>query len=1027
MSHHTYRIIRCALIILLLLSCALLTAAQEQEAQLAEANRLGQEAVKLYQAGRYAEAVPLAERSLAIREKALGPEHPTVATSLSNLATMYRAKGDFGRALPLYQRALAINEKALGPEHLNVAIMLTNLANVYADLGDYVRDGALHERALAIREKAEGPEHPDVAASLHNLAGAYSSQGDYARAASLYQRSLAIREKAFGPDHPTVADSLNGLAAVYQIQGGYGRATPLLQRALAIKEKALGPEHRDVATPLIYLGKVYQAQGDYARAAPLFQRALAILEKALGPDHPTVATALNNLATLYALQNDRVRAEPLFQRALAIREKSLGPDHPSVAESLNGLASLYQDQGDLAKAATFYQRAMAIDEKAFGPEHQTVAALLNNLASLYQAQGDYGQAVLFSQRALAILEKTLGPDHPDVALSLNGLGALYEAQGDYVRAVSFNQRGSKVDEKNIGRILATGSQQQKQLYLNLMAGNTTSAVSLHVRNVPQNADAARLALTVILQRKGRALDATSEQRAALRRRAAPDDLKLLDQLTSVQSQLATLQLSNTSTLSPEARRAEIARLNGEQDRLEDAISRRSAEFRAAAQPVTLEAVRQAVPPDAALVELFVYQTFNATWKGTEPPYGAPRYVAYVLRRDDDVPHFVDLGEAAPINANAKKLRTALAPDACFAEKRKLNQDPAQCLDVEAAKQTARVLDEQTMRPVRALLGNTKHIFLSPDGALNLIPFAALVDENNKYLVESYTLTYLTSGRDLLRLQIAGVSKDPPTVLANPLYNLNNAPATQALATQTAKRDAEFRNLDFTQLLYPPLSGTAKEATALAALIPSARVWTDKQATEAALKGVSRPRILHIATHGFFFPDQPQAITNSGGRQLIQGEAQANAAALKNENPMLRSGLILAGVNQHSSGANEDGVLTAAEAAGLDLFGTKLVVLSACETGIGEVHNGDSVYGLRRALVLAGSESQVMSLWKVSDEGTQELMTEYYTRLQRGEGRTEALRQVQLEMIRGEKRKHPFYWASFIQSGAWTTLDGKEPK
>ena len=136
--------------------------------------------------------------------------------------------------------------------------------------------------------------------------------------------------------------------------------------------------------------------------------------------------------------------------------------------------------------------------------------------------------------------------------------------------------------------------------------------------------------------------------------------------------------------------------------------------------------------------------------------------------------------------------------------------------------------------------------------------------------------------------------------------------------------------------------------------------------------------------------------------------------------MLRSGLILAGVNQRSSGANEDGVLTAAEAAGLDLFGTKLVVLSACETGIGEVHNGDSVYGLRRALVLAGSESQVMSLWKVSDEGTQELMTEYYTRLQRGEGRTEALRQVQLGMILGEKRRHPFYWASFIQSGAWTS-------
>jgi CHAT domain-containing protein len=135
-------------------------------------------------------------------------------------------------------------------------------------------------------------------------------------------------------------------------------------------------------------------------------------------------------------------------------------------------------------------------------------------------------------------------------------------------------------------------------------------------------------------------------------------------------------------------------------------------------------------------------------------------------------------------------------------------------------------------------------------------------------------------------------------------------------------------------------------------------------------------------------------------------------------------LILAGVNQRRSGANEDGVLTAAEAAALDLWGTELVVLSACETGLGDVKNGDGVYGLRRALVLAGSESQVMSLWQVSDAATRDLMKGYYTRLQRGEGRTEALRQVQLGMIRDDKRKHPFYWASFIQSGAWTGLDKK---
>ena len=857
---------------------------------------------------------------------------------------------------------------------------------------------------------------------LSNQALFYFHLGDHRRAETLFQRALAIEEKTLGPENRDVATILTNLAVLYMSQGDYGRAVPFSQRALAIVEKTLGPEHPDVADPLNSLAMLYEAMGDYARAAPLLQRALAISEKTLGPEHPDVAESLNNLAFLYRKQGDYGRAVPLYQRALAIEEKTLGPEHPTVATLLVNLADVYGLQSDYGRAATLYQRALAIEQQSLGPEHPDVAATLENLAVLYDDQGDYGRAGPLYQRALAIAEKALGPNHPDVATALENLALLYEATGDYGRAVSFTQRASAIVERNTALILNTGSQQQKQLYLNTLSSLSEVTVSLHARDVPRNADAARLALTIILQRKGRALDATSDQIGALRRRAAPDDQKLLDQLIAVQSQLANLQLSSTGKLAPETRRAEIMRLSAEQERLEDAVSRRSAEFPTVARPITLDAVRQAVPADAALVELFIYKPFDAHGKNPAKWFGPSRYVAYVLRRADDVPKFVDLGDAAAIDANAAKLRSVLAPDACFSEKRRLRQDPTPCLDVDAAKREARTLDEQTMRPVRALLGNAKHIFLSPDGALNLIPFAALVDENNKYLVESYTLTYLTSGRDLLRLQVAGESKDPPTILANPLYNLNNAATTERLETQTAKRDAEFRSLDFTKLFYPPLDGTTKESAMLAAMMPNARVWTDKQATEAALKGVSRPSILHIATHGFFFTDQPQAVTSSGGRQLIQEQGQAKPPASKNENPMLRSGLILAGVNQRSSGGNEDGVLTAAEAASLDLFGTKLVVLSACETGLGDVHSGDGVYGLRRALVLAGSESQVMSLWKVSDDGTQELMTGYYTRLGRGEGRTEALRQVQLGMISSDNRKHPYYWAAFIQSGAWTALD-----
>ena len=339
--------------------------------------------------------------SLAIAEKALGPDHPDVATILHNLASLYHAQGRYADAEPLYKRSLAIMEKALGPDHPDVATSLNNLALLYHAQGRYADAEPLYKRSLAIREKALGPDHPDVATSLNNLAELYRNQGRYADAEPLYKRSLAIREKALGPDHPDVAQSLNNLALLYDAQGRYADAEPLYKRALAICEKALGPDHPDVATSLNNLAVLYRAQGRYADAEPLFKRSLAILEKALGPDHPDVAQSLNNLAALYRAQGRYADAEPLYKRSLAIREKALGPDHPDVAPSLNNLAVLYGAQGRYADAEPLYKRALAILEKALGPDHPNVATSLNNLAVLYQNQARYADALPLVQRTIS--------------------------------------------------------------------------------------------------------------------------------------------------------------------------------------------------------------------------------------------------------------------------------------------------------------------------------------------------------------------------------------------------------------------------------------------------------------------------------------------------------------------------------------------------------------------------------------------------------------------------------------------------
>jgi CHAT domain-containing protein len=324
-----------------------------------------------------------------------------------------------------------------------------------------------------------------------------------------------------------------------------------------------------------------------------------------------------------------------------------------------------------------------------------------------------------------------------------------------------------------------------------------------------------------------------------------------------------------------------------------------------------------------------------------------------------------------------------------------------------------------MQPIRVLLGETKTVFLSPDGALNLLPFGALVDENNQYLIKNYAFTYLSSGRDLLRLQAKIKSQDPGVIIGDVDFGAvdSGAAGNRSQATENNSEVLNRRSSTFVSGTFLPLPGTGMEVREINKIFPAAKVLTGKEATEGAIKRLNSPRILHVATHGFFLPNIKQDLRDARTFQSADGTVRLPVT----ENPLLRSGLALANANRLESD-KEDGVLTALETSGLNLWGIRLVVLSACETGLGDVLNGEGVFGLRRTLVTAGSESQLMTLWKVDDLATKDLMVDYYHRLVSREGRSEALRQAQLAMLSNPKRQHPFYWASFIASGDWRQLD-----
>ncbi len=856
------------------------------------------------------------------------------------------------------------------------------------------------EHALALAEQAFGPDDARTGALLNRLALLQRTRGDYSKAEQLFQRALKVNQAALGTEHPQTAYSLFGLGLVSLSRGDYAKSEPLVQNAIEIDENVLGKGHPVISGYLMTLSLLHQNRQDLERSLGELQRAMTIAEATTLPGDHLRAILTNNLGNLYLEMGDDTHAEPLLESALTMLEQELGRDHPSIATPLQNLGSIARRKKQYARALEFLWRAEAIREKTLGDRHPQTAALLINIGNVYNSQGDHTKAIEMHRRALDILEGSAGPHNSLIFTALGNISRAYAAQGDISSAIEWQRRFDSALEDNIDLNLSIGSEREKLAYLSASIQRADRTVSLHVQEAPNDPAATELAALVLLQRKGRVLDAMCGSLAALRQRMDVADAKLLDEFQETTARLAKLALSGPGKLAPSDYRKQLDESRQRREALEDEISSHSAAFRAQAQPVTLAAVRNAIPSDAALLEFAEYHPFNPTMDNEHQAYGAPRYVVYILRQDGQV-RWKDLGSSKEIDAAVTVLRQAL-------------RDP-QSTDV---RERARAADEKILRPLRGLIGDAKRLLISPSGDLNLVPFEAFVDEHGRYLVEHYAITYLTAGRDLMRMQVARGTHARPVVIADPFFgeSIASAAQTRPSVASSARLRSITSGPDLSAVYFAQLPGTAREARLIKALFPDANVLTGNQATKAALQAAKAPSILHLATHGFFLEQTSEA----GAAQATASGTPGIQFPFQIVNPLLRSGLALTGANL----SKDRGILTALEAANLDLWGTRLVTLSACETGVGEVQNSEGVYGLRRAFFLAGAESLVMSFWSVSDYMTREIMTAYYTGLKDGLGRGEALRQAQLSMLKRKDRGHPFYWASFIQSGEWANLDGR---
>jgi CHAT domain-containing protein/Tfp pilus assembly protein PilF len=801
--------------------------------------------------------------------------------------------------------------------------------------------------------------------------------------------------------------------------GLYGQAEPVFRRALAIQERTLSPDHPDLATSLNNLAGVYRAMGSYAQAEPLYRKALHIKERTLPPDHPDVAASLNNLARLQQDLGAYLEAEPLYRRALRIWETSLGPDHPDVATSLDNLAGLYQDMGSYSQAQALYEKALAVRERALGGFHPDVGTSLNNLAHLHHVTGSHARSEPLYRRSIEVWKRSLGEDHALVATGLHNLAVLCAGRGEYGEARVLFRQAQSIDEKHIGYVIGWASEEGQLDFLATKRKGLEGFLSLIAWHLPHEPGASRDGLEVWLKRKGIILESQRRFQEALISANEPEVAAAFQELARVRARLSHLVFGRFHGQGKATFRDELAMLEGRKRELETRLGDLSRTFglKRKTEEAGVEDVASAMPEGTALLEFARVNRFDFRAQDPQKRWLPARYLAFVLRagKGSSV-GLVDLGEAQRIDRSIADFKKEIARLTEMNEKR--------------IASLSRALHDLVFQPLRAQIAGSKELYVSPDGNLNLIPFEVLMGEEGRYLIEDYSFNYLAAARDIARFGEISGEPGKAVLMGDPDFDMGKEERQKVFARLATKGRGAPREGGFSSELkgvwFESLPGTREEVAAIRDLMGNrAELYSGEEALEEVLREKVSPSILHLATHGFFMRDlegigSEEAVFRGVDAVSISGFPRKGGI----ENPLLRSGVALAGANRaiaSEESRTSEGILTAEEILGLRLQGTDLVVLSACETGLGEVRTGEGVYGLRRAFLQAGAKSLVMSMWAVPDRETKELMIEFYRRATSGGmNRCQALRHAALNQMKIVKERYghanPYYWGAFVFMG-----------
>jgi CHAT domain-containing protein/Tfp pilus assembly protein PilF len=988
--------------------------------------------------GFYSDAEPYYLNACNIFSKTGSFDNVEYPMALASLGIYYTGNGEYNRAKECLVLSLEILYKYHYESDLDLAYVLISMGNLQMKIGDYANARLTYESVCDIYFRIDRTDSYNYLSAKMNLASISLLTGDYVSAQDAFKEVLKVYELHFMDQHQDYATALNNYGLVHFRLGKYVEAERIYLKSIMIREKYLDAKHPDIAMSCMNLGALYLSIRNFSKAFDFSVRARGIMEASIGNNHPDYATNSNNIGLICMRIGDFKKAEKYFLESLHIRENSLNVNHADLAQSQANLASLYIARGDFEKAEKFCKKSIDIQSVSIGAEHPDLAMNLSNLGLIYLSSGRFDEAKHALLSSIELRRSVLGRSHPDYIAGLINLGIAHYFLGEYHESESSLREALQIlsdskfsdssllayctfnlirlgfvmgsdkrileyasvfkranisdlsNNKNLNSKEKSSLQQQSIFYLQYILGELQKTTYDYIDcNVPF--------FDLWIYLNGWVGQQDELIQVAVSNSSDTVLVKLYDEYRSLKSQLSReYEFSDKDSISHVIDEQSIVQ---KLSRLESMLALKLETYNRINCSYGFTELQSKLGIDDAYIDILRLPHIMTN----QALFDSSLYMAYIVTREtSSSPLLVSLG-------HGKQIDEVLYP----------------YLVNQTTNPTSATMDGQVYdllwKPLEEHLAGKTKIYLSPGGIYHSInPETIYHAETGKYLFEEKEIHMVNSGRSFVDQRIYGnrdYTNRTALIMGAPNFDLSYGADSTLLEDNVSFTYQTMRDLSLDgNRRAAPLPATRSEVEGINKTLTSTawntQLLTGNDAMESNLKQMDSPRILHIATHGYFLADiKPE---NDNGMRMMGMDAQRVA-----ENPMLRSGLLLAGCNKtladntQLTGA-DNGILTAYEAGLLDLSNTELVVLSACETGKGEILNGEGVQGLRKAMTDAGAEHILMSQWKVDDKVTSEYMQTFYGHYALGKSIRESYNLTRNEIK--QKYPQPYYWGAFVLVG-----------